>query len=254
MTLNTAQELEKLQAIGRIVAMVREAMGVAILPGMSTRELDAIGARLLNEAGARSAPQLSYGFPGATCISVNHHVAHGIPDGTRLQSGDLVNIDVSAEKDGFFADTGASFTVGKASQSRARLCQAGKKILQLAIQQVRAGRPLNRLGWSLQREARRRGYTLIQNLGSHGVGRALHEEPSFIAPYPDPNDKRVLAEGMVITLEPFVSTGATEVFQLRDGWTLATEARYDTVQYEHTLVVTRAEPIIVTSLDARASA
>lgn len=247
MTLKDAQELEKLKIIGRIVAQVREAMGAALSPGMSTRELDQIAIKMFTEAGARSAPQLTYKFPGATCISVNHRVAHGIPDDTILKNGDLVNIDVSAEKDGFFADTGASFCVGESTLAREKLCREGHKILMKTLEQVKAGKPLNIIGKTLHREARKRGYTLIQNLGSHGVGAALHEEPSFIAPYPDPSDRRMLEEGMVITIEPFVSTGAKEVFELRDGWTLATKAGYDTVQYEHTLVVTKNKPVIITN-------
>lgn len=246
MTLKTAEELEKLRLIARIVAQVRDAMGQALEAGMTTRELDAIGRGMLDAAGARSAPELCYRFPGATCISVNHRIAHGIPGDYRLQPGDLVNIDVSAEKDGFFADTGASFCLEPVSAERRRLCREGYKLLMKASQEVRTGQPVNHIGRRLQKEARKQGYTLIQNLGSHGVGRALHEEPSFIAPYPDPKEHRVLTEGMVITIEPFVSTGATEVDQLRDGWTLATAPRFDTVQYEHTMVVTRRGPMILT--------
>lgn len=247
MIIKDSQDIEKLQVIGKIVAQIREAMGAALQPGMSTREVDLIAQKMFKESGARSAPQLTYKFPGATCISVNHHVAHGIPsEKIILKAGDLVNIDVSAEKDGFFADTGASFCVGEASAKRQKLCREGHQILMTTIDQVSAGKPLNIIGKVLHREARKHGYTLVKNLGSHGVGAALHEEPSFIAPYPDPTDRRMLKEGMVITIEPFVSTGAKEVFELGDGWTLATKAGYDTVQYEHTLVITQDKPIIIT--------
>jgi methionyl aminopeptidase len=248
MILKTAAELEKLKAIGQIVAQVLQAMGQALEPGMTTRELDQLGRQGLETQGARSAPELSYQFPGATCISVNHEVAHGIPGAYRLQAGDLVNIDVSAEKEGFFADTGASFVVPPGSPQRLKLCLAGQQILNRTLAGVKAGLPLNSIGRRLQKEAHQRGYTLIQNLGSHGVGQALHEAPEFIAPYPDPKDKRMLKEGMVITIEPFVSTGAKAVFQLNDGWTLATKQGFDTVQYEHTLVVTQGQPILITQL------
>jgi methionyl aminopeptidase len=246
MTLKTAAELEKLQAIGKIVAEVLARMGQVIKPGLSTQELDNLGRKWLTESGARSAPELTYNFPGATCISVNQDVAHGIPGDYQLQAGDLVNIDVSAEKEGFFADTGASFVVTPASSERQKLCLDGKEILMRTLAHVRAGLPLNSIGRRLQKEAQQRGYTLIQNLGSHGVGRSLHEAPEFIAPYPDSQDRRMLKEGMVITIEPFVSTGAKAVFQADDGWTLSTKAGYDTVQYEHTLVVTKDKPIIIT--------
>lgn len=246
MIIKNDQELEKLKAIARVVAHVRDRMGRAIEPGMTTLELDNIGRQMLDAAGARSAPELCYKFPGATCISVNHQVAHGIPGAYVLQPGDLVNIDVSAEKDGFFGDTGASFCLDPVSDQRKRLCREGYKLLMKATEEVRTGKPVNRIGWRLQKDARKLGYSLIQNLGSHGVGRSLHEEPTFIAPYPDPKEHRVLQEGMVITIEPFLSTGATEVDQLADGWTLATHERFDTVQYEHTMVVTRRGPMILT--------
>ncbi|MGV3526854.1 MAG: type I methionyl aminopeptidase [Candidatus Sericytochromatia bacterium] len=246
MTLNTPEDLEHLRVIGRIVADVLQRMGDALEPGMRTSELDALGSQWLTEAGARSAPALSYGFPGATCISVNHEVAHGLPGARQLQAGDLVNIDVSAEKNGYFADTGASFCVPPAQPARAQLCQTGYAVLMRAIDEVRAGRPINGIGKRLQAEVKRRGLTLIENLGSHGVGRALHEAPEFIAPYFDRRDKRVLEAGMVITLEPFVSNGAKAVHELNDGWTLATRPGFDTVQYEHTLVVTTGKPLILT--------
>ncbi len=249
MTIETAEERAALQAIGAIVAEALQTMGEALRPVLRTAALDAIGAEVLRSHGARSAPQLCYGFPGATCISVNHRVAHGIPGKTVLRSGDLVNIDVSAEKDGFFGDTGASFCVGAASPRREKLCRDGRKVLAKAIAAVRHGRPLNIIGQTLEREARKRGYTLVQNLGSHGVGRSLHEEPGFIAPFHDPDDRRQLVEGMVITIEPFLSTGATLVKQARDGWTLYTEPEYDTVQFEHSLVVTRGQPLILTALN-----
>lgn len=246
MTIKNAAERAALQAVGAIVAEALKTMGESLQAGMTTAELDAIGAEILNSRGARSAPQLCYDFPGATCISVNHKVAHGIPGSDVLKEGDLVNIDVSAEKDGFFGDTGASFCVGKASPERQRLCREGRKVLNKAIAQVRHGKPLNIIGKTLEREARKRGYTLVRNLGSHGVGRSLHEEPSFIAPYNDPNDHRMLVEGMVITIEPFLSTGATEVAQAQDGWTLFTPRHFDTVQFEHSMIVTRGKALILT--------
>jgi methionyl aminopeptidase len=151
---------------------------------MTTRELDQLGREMLEAQGARSAPELSYQFPGATCISVNHEVAHGIPGATRLQVGDLVNIDVSAEKEGFFADTGASFVVPPGSPERLKLCHAGQEILKRTLAGVKAGLPLNSIGRRLQKEAHQRGYTLIQNLGSHGVGQALHEAPRIYCALP----------------------------------------------------------------------
>ncbi len=246
MIIKNDTELEALKEIGLIVAEVLYKMGLAVEPGISTRELDAMGLRWLTEAGAKSAPQEVYKFPGATCISINHRVAHGIPDSTCLRAGDLVNIDVSAVKNSFFGDTGSSFCVPPAQAKREELCRIGREILNLAIAQVTHGKPVNIIGKTISQEAKKRGFTVIRNLGSHGVGRSLHEDPSFIAPYFDASDHRMLKEGMVITIEPFVSTGAKEVKQERDGWTLSTHKRYDTVQYEHSMVITRERPLILT--------
>lgn len=245
---NHPEQIAALKAIGQIVAMVLKTMGEAIEPGITTKELDQLGARLLSEAGAQSAPQLMYQFPGATCISINHKVAHGIPGAYRLQPGDLVNIDVSAEKDGYFGDTGSSFIVPPASPERQFLCKAGRFILKKAIEQVRHGRPLNIIGKTIEKEATKRGLTVIRNLGSHGVGSSLHEEPRFIPSFSDPSDHRMLTEGMVITIEPFISTGAESVEQHADGWTLYTAPGFDTVQYEHSLIVTRGKPIVLTQV------
>lgn len=246
MIIKNDAELEALKEIGLIVAEVLYKMGLAVEPGISTRELDAMGLRWLTEAGAQSAPQAVYKFPGATCISINHRVAHGIPDKTCLRAGDLVNIDVSAVKNSFFGDTGSSFCVPPAQPKRAELCRIGREILDLAIAEVSPGRPVNIIGKTISHEAQKRGYTVIRNLGSHGVGRSLHEEPSFIAPYYDANDNRMLKAGMVITIEPFVSTGGKEVKQERDGWTLSTHKRYDTVQYEHSMVIQEGGALILT--------
>lgn len=241
-------ERAALQDIGKIVAQVLQRMGEALEPGMTTRELDALGLQWLTEAGARSAPQVMYKFPGATCISVNHQVAHGIPGDYVIQAGDMVNIDVSAEKNGFFGDTGTSFCVGKPTPSQARLLQAGRDILALAMEVATAGAKINEIGRVISQESRERGYTFIRNLGSHGVGLSLHEAPKFIAPYYDRQDKRRLKEGMVITIEPFISNGAHQVEEADDGWTLYTAKRFQTVQFEHSMLITKQRPLILTEV------
>lgn len=246
MIVTQASEQEALQEIGQIVADVLQRMGKAIAPGMTTGELDALGSRWLTEAGARSAPQVMYKFPGATCISINHEVAHGIPGDKVIQAGDLVNIDVSAEKNGFFGDTGTSFCVGDPTPVQQRLLQAGRDILALAMQVATAEAKINEIGRVISETARERGYTFIRNLGSHGVGRSLHEAPKFIAPYYDRKDKRRLKKGMVITIEPFISTGAQQVSEAEDGWTLFTAPRFQTVQFEHSMIITEAQPLILT--------
>ncbi len=247
MTISNEDELTRLKEVGGIVAGVLAAMGRALDPGMTTRELDGIGRRLLAAEGARPAPEISYGFPGATCISVNEEVAHGIPGDRVIAAGDLVNIDVSAEKDGVFADTGASFAVPPAADGVAALCRDGRRALWAGLRAVRSGARLNEIGRRVEQLARQGGYTLVRNLASHGVGRALHEEPGQIPTWYEPADRRVMHDGMVFTIEPFLSTGAEWVDLAPDGWTLTAGPGVLTVQYEHTVVATKRGPLVVTT-------
>ena len=246
MTIESEDDVIALQRIGRIVSGVLQQMLDAAEPGMTTRELDALGARWLARHGARSAPQLTYGFPGATCISINEEAAHGIPGERVIRPGDVLNIDVSAELDGYFADTGGTVVVPPTTAQKTRLCHAARTALANAMAQARAGRPINVIGTAIERTARTYGFRIIENLGSHGVGRALHEEPEHIAGYRDPADRRVLAEGMVITIEPFLSTRSRSVHEAADGWTLVGARGNLSAQYEHTMIITRGEPIVVT--------
>ncbi|MDR6757652.1 methionyl aminopeptidase [Mycoplana sp. BE70] len=246
MTLNNDEDLRGMQAIGRLCGNVLQHMGASIRPGMTTAELDLIGRRLLEEAGARSAPEACYEFPGATCISVNEEVAHGIPGDRVIAEGDLVNIDVSAELDGYFADTGASFTVGRVAPNVDRLCRDGKRAMWVGLKEIKAGRPLSAIGNAIGAFARKNRYTLVSNLASHGVGRSLHEEPSEIATWPDPREKRMMTDGLVFTVEPFLSLGANWAENGDDDWTLYSEPRAPTVQFEHTVVATKNGPLILT--------
>lgn len=247
MTVTNDEELQGLREIGRIVADTLAAMGKALEPGMTTAELDAIGRALLERAGACSAPESAYGFPGATCISVNEEVAHGIPGSRRIAAGDLVNIDVSAEKGGYFSDTGASFAVPPVARRTERLCRDGRRALWAGLGQVGAGKPLAGIGAAIGRFAQKNGYTLVRNLASHGVGRSLHEEPTELATWPEKSERRIMERGLVFTVEPFLSLGAEWAeHEGDDRWTLYGEPRAPTVQYEHTVVATANGPLILT--------
>lgn len=246
MSIENENDLIALRKIGRIVARCLQYMGSKLEPGITTLELDQVGHAFLEKHGARSAPRLTYNFPGTTCISINEEAAHGIPGSKIFGAGDLVNIDVSAELNGYFADTGGSFIIPPESNLKRNLCLATKRALDMAIRATKAGQPLNTIGKVIEKEALRNNLTVIENLGSHGVGRTLHEEPDFIPGYYDPSDKRILQENQVITIEPFLSTGAREVFDTGDGWTLATGKKFLTAQYEHTLVITKGKPLIMT--------
>jgi methionyl aminopeptidase len=246
MTITQDDELQGLSVIGRIVANTVRAMSRALEPGITTQELDEIGRALLDAAGAVSAPEATYDFPGATCISVNEEIAHGIPGARVIKAGDLVNIDVSASKGGFFADTGATFQVPPVKTHMDQLCRDGQRAMQIGIAQVGHGKPLAGIGNAIGQFAQKRGYSLIRNLASHGVGRALHEEPSEIATWPTRGDRRRIHRGMVMKVEPFLSRGGLLAMDGADGWTLYADPPAPVVQYEHTVVATDKGAIIVT--------
>lgn len=246
MTIESEDDVVALKRIGKIVSSVLHEMLAAAEPGMTTRELDLLGERLLEMHGAKSAPKLTYNFPGSTCISINEEAAHGIPGDRVIQPGDVLNVDVSAELGGYFADTGGTTVVPPTNPLKTRLCHATRTALANAMKAARAGQPINGIGAAIQRTAKTYGFRIIENLGSHGVGRALHEEPEHIAGYYDPSDRRILKEGMVITIEPFLSTKSRLVTEASDGWTLLGSGGNLSAQYEHTMIITKGAPIVVT--------
>jgi methionyl aminopeptidase len=247
MTVENDKDLLGLMTIGRIVGETIQHMAAQVKPGMTTAELDAIGAAFMKKHGAQSAPILTYKFPGYTCISINDEAAHGIPGGRVIQQGDLVNIDVSAEKNGYFADSAITIPVLPVSKEAQDLLDATKEALEVAINAARAGRPVNAIGKAVETFAKRKGYAIIHDLPGHGVGRGLHEPPSV------PNHfihraRRPLTEGLVITLEPFLVTGRRHIVQDKDGWTLRTKDGSLSAQFEHTVIITKERPILVTAV------
>lgn len=246
MSIETEDDVVALKRIGRVVSYVLQEMLAAAEPGMTTRELDSLGEKLLEKHGARSAPKITYGFPGSTCISINEEAAHGIPGDRVIRPGDVLNVDVSAELGGYFADTGGTKIVPPTNPQKTSLCRATQAALEQAMKQARAGCPINGIGAAIQRTARTYGFRVLENLGSHGVGRALHEAPDHIAGYFDPTDRRILREGMVITIEPFLSTKSRVVTEASDGWTLVGVRGNLSAQYEHTMIITKGDPIVVT--------
>jgi methionyl aminopeptidase len=245
MNARTQSDIEGLRSAGLAVRAAFDAMVEASVADVTTKELDAIGASVLAQSGAKSAPRLYYDFPGATCISVNEEAAHGIPSDRRLCNGDMVNIDVSANLNGYVADMGQSFTIGEANAEQTRLIGAVEEAVHNAIKKVRSGRGLNVIGRAVQAVADREGYRIVQNLGSHGVGRSIHEEPSYI-PFDNPSERRKLTRGMVLTIEPFFATAASWVNEADDGWTLCVPEGTMAAQYEHTLIVTDRGAVVVT--------
>ncbi len=249
MTIDNDADLEGLIRAAAVVREARDAMVACVTPGVTTGELDAVGRDVFRHLGARSAPRVTYRFPGATCISVNDEAAHGVPSLRRhLREGNLVNLDVSAELDGYFADTGISVAVGSVSPLATRLLDATKKAQADAMDAAQPGGRLRDIGRAVQRRARHHGFCVIHDLYGHGVGRRLHEAPSV----PSIDDghragRTVLSEGLVLAVEPFLSVSAHHVVEDADGWTLRTVDGSLVAQFEHTMVVTHGGPLVLTA-------
>ncbi|PFO08516.1 type I methionyl aminopeptidase [Bacillus sp. AFS076308] len=245
MIAKTEEDFNSLKEIGRIVASIRDELVKRAVPGVTTKELDDLAGELFEKEGAISAPKGEYDFPGYTCISVNEEVAHGIPGERVIQEGDLVNIDVSGSKNGYFADTGISIVVGKGEEILSKICDVAKEAFEAGLKKVKPGARITGIGKVVHQVARQHGLTVVMNLTGHGIGRTIHEEPEYIYNYNETSDHGLLKEGMVIAFEPFISTHDEEVFQLDDGWTFVTEQSF-VAQYEHTLIVTKDGPVILT--------
>ena len=249
MIAKTTEDFESLKKIGRIVAEIRDAMRKATKPGVTTKELDEIGGRMFEERGALSGPKGEYDFPGYTCISVNEEVAHGIPGKRVIKDGDIVNIDVSGSYNGYFADTGISFVVGKGHTKKEKLCEVAESAFNRAMLKIKAGSRLNQIGKAVEREAKENGLTVIMNLTGHGIGKSLHEAPSHILNYFDAWEPTILKEGMVLAVEPFISEKAEHIVESGDGWTFLTPDKSLVAQIEHTIIVTKDAPILITKID-----
>lgn len=248
MSIDSEHDLEALRRVGRVVGLTLREMKRAVRAGVTTAELDAIAEGVLAQHGARSAPRLVYQFPGATCVSVNDEAVHGIPGPRALNPGDLVKLDVTAELDGYIADAAISVGVGSLAPRRQKLAACAGIALQKGMRAARAGRPIREIGRAVQTEVERQGFHVLYELCGHGVGRTIHEEPRFIPNFDDREATGLLTEGMVITIEPIISAGATRVLPPKDGWTLRTGDGSVSAHAEHTIVITRDQPIVLTAI------
>ena len=250
MIIKTQEELDAMREIGHICALTLKTMIDALEPGITTRELDEIGAAVFRQYGAESAPMACYNFPGYNCISVNDEVAHGIPGDRIIQAGDVVNIDVSAVKNGYFSDNAASIALPPVLKATQKLLDVCKSARNKAIASAIAGQPLNIIGRTVEKEAHRHGLKTIVNLCGHGVGHTLHDEPDSVYNYYERRDTRKLVNGLVIAIEPFICAEDSYVEEMQDGWTLKTPHRSQVVQCEHTIMVREGKPpLILTALD-----
>ncbi|HTE23072.1 type I methionyl aminopeptidase [Flavitalea sp.] len=247
MSISSQTELAGMKAISEAVAVTLKQMREYARIGMTTKELDEYGRTILERFGAKSAPKLTYGFPGWTCISVNNEIAHGIPStATVLKDGDLVNVDVSAELDGFWSDNGGSFVLGEDINNHNPLVEASKKILYKAIATVKPGMRIAELGKMIQGEAASHGYKVIKNLVGHGIGRSLHEAPKEIPCYYDRFNTNRFRVNSVVAIETFISTGSSHAYDNGDGWTFVTRDGSFVAQHEHTLVITNDGALVLT--------
>ena len=200
----------------------------------------------MREQGAQSAPALVYGFPGVSCISLNDEAVHGVPGNRALQQGDLVKLDVTIEKDGFMADAALTVPVGEVSEERKNLVACAERAFAKAMLVARAGFRVWEIGRAVEREVRRSGFSVIRQLAGHGIGRTIHEEPR-VPNFPDAQSNQVLTEGLVITVEPIIAAGSGRVFIAADKWTMVTADHRPSAHYEHTLVITKGAPILLTA-------
>src|ERR1700732_672138 len=246
MSITGPEDLAGMKVAGAIVRRMLDAMKRAVRPGITTAELDAVGAAVMREHGARSAPQLVYRFPGVNCISLNDEAVHGIPGERAVESGDLVKLDVTIEKDGFMADAAEEGAVGEVTEENRRLVACAERAFAKAMLVARAGFRVWEIGRAVEREVRRSGFSVIRDLAGHGIGRTIHEEPR-VPNYPDAQANQVLTEGLVITVEPIISAGSGRSFLAPDGWTIMTADHRPSAHYEHTLVITNGAPILLTA-------
>src|SRR6478752_4885076 len=242
-SIDSPEELEAMQAAGKVVAEAIREMARRVRPGVTTAELDDVAAQIFTRHGARSGPQLDYDFPGVTCISLDDEAVHGIPSvKRRIREGQLVKLDVTAELDGFYADACRTVAAGRAKSREQRLMAAAQSALKLGLEQARAGNNVGAVGGAVQAEVERRGFNVCAELTGHGIGRRIHEEPNV------PNvawDGPQLTDGLVITVEPIIAAGAGEIYVDDDGWTIRTEDGSPSAHFEHTIVVTDGAPILI---------
>lgn len=246
MSIRSQRDFDGLKRIGRIVRLTLDAVAAAVRPGITTAELDAIGARVLAAHGAESAPPKVYGFPGALCISVNEEAIHGIPGARIIEAGDLIKLDLVASMDGFYADAAVTVHAGEPGATALALVRCAESAFHAAARSAHAGNRVYDIGRAVERETHRCGFHVMRELCGHGVGRTIHEPPS-VPNYHDSRFRARLTEGLVITIEPIISAGSGRGELQPDKWTICTADGALSAHYEHTVVITKGAPILLTA-------
>lgn len=245
MTIQSATELEGMRAIGRLVAEALRRMEAAVNPGVTTAQLDEVAREYLESKGARSAPQITYGFPGYTCISVNEEIVHGVPSARALREGDMVTLDVTAELKGFMADAARTVALPGASREVHDLIASAKRAYEAGVRAAKPGTRVRAIGRAIEESVKQDGFSVMRELCGHGIGRALHEEPT-VPNFDDPAANSHLHEGLVIAVEPLVSMRPAKIYDEADGWTIRTHNRAWSAHHENTIVVMNGDPIVLT--------
>jgi len=246
MTISSEGDLAGMRRVGQLVARTIAHMRAEVRPGMTTAELDDVGERFGRAEGAQSAPQLTYNFPGFTCLSVNDEIVHGIPGTRVLSEGDVVKLDVTLELDGFMADSAVTVVIPPVSVEARALQRAARIAFNRGLAVARAGTSLREVGRAVESAARREGAVVVRELTGHGIGRRIHESPN-VPNWADPDARTVLTEGLVIALEPMLTSAPVRVVEDADGWTLRTHNRMLAVHHEHTIVIRRGTPLVLTA-------
>jgi methionyl aminopeptidase len=247
MSIRSNREFTALRAIGQIVGRALQAMAAAVRPGATTAEIDEVCARFLEAQGARSAAALVYGFPGTACISVNEVAIHGVPDDRKIEQGDIVKLDLVAEKDGYMADAAVTVAVPPYSEHVRDLMRCAERAFHCAMPAARAGNRVREIGAAVEREVERSGYSVMRELCGHGIGRTIHEEPT-VPNYADSRAGGRLTEGLVITVEPILAAGPSgRGVKGKDGWSILTCDRSLAAHFEHTIVITKDRPVLLTA-------
>lgn len=246
------ESIDHIRESGRIAAAAIDAVAEAIRPGVTTDELDRIGHEFIIGHGAYPSTLGYRGFPKSLCSSINEVVCHGIPDDTVLQDGDIINIDITAFKNGMHGDTNRTFLVGEVAPDVAALVERTQEALRRGIRAAAVGRQVNVIGRAIESYAKRFGYGVVRDFTGHGVGEAFHS--GLVVPHFDsPEFTDVIEPGMVFTIEPMLTLGTTEWDLWHDDWTVTTRDKSITAQFEHTIVVRESGTEILTSSEREAA-
>ncbi|MDO8750231.1 MAG: type I methionyl aminopeptidase [Dehalococcoidia bacterium] len=247
-TIKSPTELIAMREAGRVVAATIQVLVSSLEPGMKTKKLDAIASREIRRLGAAPAFKGYRGFPATICVSLNQEIVHGIPGERIIREGDIVSIDVGAVVDGFYADAAVTAPMGKVSPEGERLIETTRQSLEMGIRQAVVGNRVGDISVAVQRFAEGRGYGVVREYVGHGVGRALHEEPS-IPNFGEPGKGPLLRPGMVIAIEPMLNVGGWQTRVLEDEWTVVTADGTLSAHFEHTIAITEEGPQVLTSLN-----